>query len=294
MSSTQSHANNGHDRDGLDSTRHLQQSNDATAKRNAVQSSEVSAVSVGGMAASTAADPSSASNSAPTGSSVSAGWEPWRARTIALYKREKFQMIGEGTYGAVFLAHNNDNQLVALKKIRKEKKEGFPITAIREIKILKSLTHHNVVALLDVVSSGAWWQPAKLSPEEARTWDSSVYMVFEYCDHDLTGLMEAKIQMSPAQIKYYIREVLRGLDYLHSNKIIHRDIKGKQMHMLLHCPERHQVDTDNYVGMPVSHRCQHPHLQQRRCQDCRLCMSFIALYSVTLACCLHQLLTNMN
>jgi cyclin-dependent kinase 12/13 len=43
---------------------------------------------------------------------------------------------------------------VALKKIRMDtEKEGFPITAIREIKILKDLQHENVVNLRDIVRS---------------------------------------------------------------------------------------------------------------------------------------------
>ena len=72
------------------------------------------------------------------------------------FTRER--QIGEGTYGSVFLARAPPphTRLVALKKIRREK-EGFPITALREIKILKYLTAinaKNVVRLLDVVGNG--------------------------------------------------------------------------------------------------------------------------------------------
>lgn len=51
-------------------------------------------------------------------------------------------------------------------------------------------------------------------------------MVFEFCDHDLRGLMESQVQMRPGQVKYYMREILRGLDFCHKNGILHRDIKG--------------------------------------------------------------------
>ena len=47
-----------------------------------------------------------------------------------------------------------DGEIVALKKIRMDnEKEGFPITAIREIKILKSLDHKNVIKLKEIVTS---------------------------------------------------------------------------------------------------------------------------------------------
>ncbi len=63
--------------------------------------------------------------------------------------------IGEGTYGQVYLATcRSTNDQVALKKIRMDnEKEGFPITAIREIKLLTSLQHENVVRLREIVRS---------------------------------------------------------------------------------------------------------------------------------------------
>lgn len=65
------------------------------------------------------------------------------------------KQIGEGTYGQVFMGHDRKtNDKVALKKIRMDtEKEGFPITAIREIKILSTLSHPNVVNLREIVRS---------------------------------------------------------------------------------------------------------------------------------------------
>eukprot|EP00466_Bigelowiella_natans_P019689 jgi/Bigna1/144639/aug1.89_g19347 len=124
--------------------------------------------------------------------------------------------IGSGTYGHVFEGVGPDGKKVALKRIKKEKdKEGFPITAIREIKFLKNIHHENIVNLVDVVSSpGAGGK--------------SVYMVFEYCDHDLTGLLDTDPPtiFEPSQIKYYIKCILEALYYLHKSNILHRDIKG--------------------------------------------------------------------
>jgi hypothetical protein len=63
--------------------------------------------------------------------------------------------VGEGTFGKVYKARNQLNGLhVALKRIRMEgEKDGFPVTAMREIKLLQSLKHDNVVKLHEMMVS---------------------------------------------------------------------------------------------------------------------------------------------
>ena len=63
--------------------------------------------------------------------------------------------IGSGTYGLVFKGRDAETgEPVALKKIKMDKEsQGFPVTAIREIKILKALVHQNIVRLREVVTS---------------------------------------------------------------------------------------------------------------------------------------------
>ena len=74
-------------------------------------------------------------------------------------------------------------------------KEGFPITALREIKILKNCKHPNIIKLREIVTTKA--------REDSRNTRGSVYLVFEYMDHDLAGIMDKKprIEFSPPQIK---------------------------------------------------------------------------------------------
>jgi cyclin-dependent kinase 12/13 len=176
-------------------------------------------------------NPSSAPSSAPQSllQAETLSGSSWRPRSVHAYRRSRLQLIGEGTYGSVFLASDDSGDLVALKKIRKEKKEGFPITAIREIKILKRVNHKNLVCLRDVVSSHQYINlhssnAAAESKQQFREGD--VFMVFEFCDHDLTGLLESKVPITDSQIKYYLHCMLEGLAYLHAQKIMHRDIKG--------------------------------------------------------------------
>jgi hypothetical protein len=66
---------------------------------------------------------------------------------------EKVVQVGEGTYGKVYKARNKDGLgLVALKRIRMEgEKDGFPVTAMREIKLLQGLEHDNIIRLHEMM-----------------------------------------------------------------------------------------------------------------------------------------------
>eukprot|EP00899_Mesostigma_viride_P008078 jgi/Mesvir1/17271/Mv07679-RA.1 len=144
----------------------------------------------------------------------------WGSRNVDVF--EKIEQIGEGTYGQVYMAREKaTGEIVALKKVRMDnEKEGFPITAIREIKILKNLHHENVIDLKEIVTSEGDGNKDK----------GSIYMVFEYMDHDLTGLADyPKITFTPPQIKYYMSQMLHGLHFCHKNLVLHRDIKGSNI-----------------------------------------------------------------
>jgi cyclin-dependent kinase 12/13 len=55
----------------------------------------------------------------------------------------------------------------------------------------------------------------------------SIYLVMDFMDHDLTGLMNKHLRwFSEAQIKCYMQQLFEGLHYCHRNNILHRDVKG--------------------------------------------------------------------
>ncbi|KAL0370275.1 UNVERIFIED_CONTAM: Cyclin-dependent kinase C-2 [Sesamum angustifolium] len=153
----------------------------------------------------------------------------WGSRSVDCF--EKLEQIGEGTYGQVYMAREiKTGEIVALKKIRMDnEREGFPITAIREIKILKKLHHENVIKLKEIVTSTG---PEKdeQGASDGNKYRGGIYMVFEYMDHDLTGLADRPgMRFSVPQIKCYMRQLLTGLHYCHVNQVLHRDIKGSNL-----------------------------------------------------------------
>ncbi|KAG8957454.1 kinase subunit of RNA polymerase II carboxy-terminal domain kinase I [Tulasnella sp. 419] len=120
--------------------------------------------------------------------------------------------VGEGTFGKVYKARNVvTGSLVALKRIKVEaEKDGFPVTAMREIKLLQSMRHENVITLYEMMVA-----------------KGNVYMVFEYMEHDLTGILsQTHFSFTEAHLKSLCRQMLAGLEYLHHKGIIHRDMKG--------------------------------------------------------------------
>ncbi|KAL5701597.1 [pyruvate dehydrogenase (acetyl-transferring)] kinase [Ranunculus cassubicifolius] len=85
----------------------------------------------------------------------------------------------------------------------------------REINILRRLDHPNIIKLEGLVTSRMSF---------------SLYLVFEYMEHDLAGLASFPGQkFTEAQVKCYMQQLLRGLDHCHSRGVLHRDIKGSNL-----------------------------------------------------------------
>lgn len=140
------------------------------------------------------------------------GWVPLRAEAF-----EKLDKIGQGTYSSVFQARDVETgRMVALKKVRFDnfKPESIRFMA-REIMILRRLDHPNIMKLEGIITS-------RMS--------SSIYLVFEYMEHDLSGLLSSPdIKFTESQIKCYMKQLLCGIEHFHSLGIMHRDIKASNI-----------------------------------------------------------------
>lgn len=168
---------------------------------------------------------------------------------------ERINYLGQGTYGDVFRAKDRETgEIVAVKRIKMEtdNKEGFPITALREIKILSKLAasdekineellRDNIIKLREIVRSDG---------HDSNNNKGSVYMVFDYMDHDMAGLLdranrEKASKLAPGkggarsaeppfaigQVKRYMKQLFLGLALLQTpkNNILHRDLKNANL-----------------------------------------------------------------
>ena len=121
------------------------------------------------------------------------------------------KIIGEGGFGKVYYAKNKfSNTEVSIKTINKSKNENliFDNLSIKnEIDVLKSLSHPNIMKIYEFYSN-----------------EESYFLVNEYIKY---GELSKRIKQtfSELQISVIIFQILKGLSYIHSHNIIHRDIK---------------------------------------------------------------------
>ena len=127
------------------------------------------------------------------------------------------QFLGKGAYGEVYLSTmKGKNKYFATKKIKKEiaDRPSFKKYFINEIDLLKQCNHPNIVKLEGIKES-----------------QNHYYLIMEYMNGRalsdcLKIYMERYKKAFPEEIvQYLMNQIIDGLNYLHKQKIIHRDLK---------------------------------------------------------------------
>ncbi|MCJ1296178.1 hypothetical protein MMC34_007744 [Xylographa carneopallida] len=132
---------------------------------------------------------------------------------------EKLNHIEEGSYGWVSRAREiATGEVVALKKLKMDNSnDGFPVTGLREIQTLMESRHENIVNLREVVMGDSM---------------TDVFLVMDFLEHDLKTLQEDMAEpFLPSEIKTLLLQLTSAVEYLHSNWIMHRDLKTSNILM---------------------------------------------------------------
>ncbi|KAJ7295881.1 hypothetical protein O6H91_Y157300 [Diphasiastrum complanatum] len=128
------------------------------------------------------------------------------------------ELLGEGAYGKVFAGLNQiTGELMAVKQLKTEPTDGqeksFHLASLeREISLYKKMRHKHIVGYVH------------MEKDEAS---GSLYIFLEYVSGgSIQSMLERFGRFSEPLVKVYTRQLLLGLEYLHKNKVVHRDIKG--------------------------------------------------------------------
>ncbi|KAM7252477.1 hypothetical protein ACFE04_024360 [Oxalis oulophora] len=133
--------------------------------------------------------------------------------------------IGRGAYGVVCSSVNREtNEKVAIKKIHNVFENRVDaLRTLRELILLRHIRHENVIALKDV-----------MMPIHRNSF-KDVYLVYELMDTDLHQIIKSSQPLSNDHSKYFLFQLLRGLKYLHSANILHRDLKPGNLLVNANC-----------------------------------------------------------
>ena len=129
------------------------------------------------------------------------------------------EIIGSGAYGVILKAVDtqNNNQVVAIKKLKSISDIIDLKRVAREILIMKYCQHENIIPLFDVI--------IYLNKNPQLNKIADVYLVMEKMDSDLQKIIASKQELSDEHYQFILYQILRALYFLHSANIIHRDFK---------------------------------------------------------------------
>lgn len=131
---------------------------------------------------------------------------------------KSLENVGTGAYGVVCKAYDQVHEKnVAIKKISRAFSAATLMKrSLREIRILRNLSHENIVSVMDVFTADG-------------NQGLDVYMVLDLMETDLHHIIHSRQSLTEQHFQYFLYQILRGLKYLHSVGIVHRDLKPSNL-----------------------------------------------------------------
>nr|AZL94363.1 peroxiredoxin 1 [Nephromyces sp. MMRI] len=156
------------------------------------------------------------------------------------------EKVGKGAYGIVWKSfERKTGTVVALKKIFGAfRNETDAQRTFREIVYLTALSHDNIIKLMNVLKAEN---------------DRDIYLVFDYMDTDLHSAIKADI-LEDIHKQYIIYQLLKAIKFMHSGKLLHRDMKPSNILLNAECKVKVAdfglarsipIETDNNSGNSV-------------------------------------------
>ena len=131
----------------------------------------------------------------------------------SLENYQKIKRVGKGSYGSVFKVMNKNTNLIRAMKVIPKNFQKDNQEILREIEILKNLDHPNVMKIYEFLED-----------------DKNYYLIQEFCDGgDLDTILNGKKIYCEFLVKFIMYQVFLAINYLHLNKIVHQDIKKKNI-----------------------------------------------------------------
>ena len=150
--------------------------------------------------------------------------------TDSLENYQKIERIGKGSYGSVYKVLNKNSNLIRAMKIIPKNYQKDNEEIMREINILKNLDHPNVMKIYEFLED-----------------DKNYYLIQEFCDEgDLESILaDKKKTFCEFLVKFIMYQVFLAINYLHSNKIVHQDIKKKNVSIIKFTEDKKIKDNSN-------------------------------------------------
>ncbi|KAF4691384.1 hypothetical protein FOZ60_015531 [Perkinsus olseni] len=136
---------------------------------------------------------------------------------------EFIRKVGSGAYGTVASFSDGRDHKVAVKKVQNAFDDLIDAKRIlREIKLLRTFDHDNIVRILDMY------------PPQSPDFED-IYIVTDLMETDLHRVIYSKQNLTDEHYQYFIYQMLRGMKYLHSANVIHRDLKPSNILVNKNC-----------------------------------------------------------